>query len=107
METVFRWLTKFRRLRGTPLDVFGYHPERKAERALITQYETDIALLLDELSTERLPLATEIASLPDGIRGYGHIKAGSMKHTAEKRDALLAKWRDAVRKSAQTGAHAA
>ena len=92
MESVFRWLTKFRRLRGTPFDVFGYHPERKAERALITQYEADIALLLDGLNAGRLPLATEIASLPDGIRGYGHIKAGSLKRTAEKRDALLAKW---------------
>jgi hypothetical protein len=25
-----------------PFDPFGYHPERKAERALIAQYEADI-----------------------------------------------------------------
>ena len=107
METAFRWLARFRRLRGTPFDIFGYHPERRAERALIGQYEADIALLLEGLTPERLPLAIEIARLPDDIRGYGHIKAWSMKHAAEKHDALRARWRNAERQGTQTGAHAA
>ena len=107
METAFRWLARFRRLRGTPFDIFGYHPERRAERALIGQYEADIALLLEGLTPERLPLALEIARLPDDIRGYGHIKAWSMKHAAEKHDALRARWRNAERQGSQSGAHAA
>ncbi|HOB46900.1 MAG TPA: 2-oxoacid:acceptor oxidoreductase family protein, partial [Zoogloea sp.] len=107
METAFRWLARFRRLRGTPFDIFGYHPERRAERALIGQYEADIALLLEGLTPERLPLAIEIARLPDDIRGYGHIKAWSMKHAAEKHDALRARWRNAERQGSQSGAHAA
>ena len=107
METAFRWLARFRRLRGTPFDIFGYHPERRAERALIGQYEADIALLLEGLTPERLPLAIEIARLPDDIRGYGHIKAWSMKHAAEKHDALRARWRNAERQGTQTGTHAA
>jgi indolepyruvate ferredoxin oxidoreductase len=92
MKTAFGWLSKLRRLRGTPFDVFGYHPERKAERALIRQYEADITLLLDGLSPQTLALAVEIASLPEEIRGYGHIKAGLIAKAVEKREALLARW---------------
>ncbi len=93
MKTAFGWLAKLRRLRGTPFDVFGYHAERKAERALTAQFETDIGQLIGELSAERLPIAIELARLPDEIRGYGHIKATAMQRAAEKREALLARWR--------------
>ena len=41
----------------------------------------------------RLPIAIELARLPDEIRGYGHIKAAAMQRAAEKREALLARWR--------------
>jgi indolepyruvate ferredoxin oxidoreductase len=92
MLTAFSWLARLRRLRGTPFDVFGYHPERKAERALIVEYEQDIALLLGTLDAARLPLAVEIASLPEGIRGYGHVKAAAMRSVAQHRKALLARW---------------
>jgi indolepyruvate ferredoxin oxidoreductase len=39
MLPAFRVLAKLRRLRGTPLDVFGRTEERRKERALIGQYE--------------------------------------------------------------------
>ena len=42
---------------------------------------------------QRLPIAIELARLPDAIRGYGHIKAAAMQRAAEKREALLARWR--------------
>ncbi|WP_298621695.1 indolepyruvate ferredoxin oxidoreductase family protein [uncultured Zoogloea sp.] len=93
MKTAFGWLAKLRRLRGTPFDVFGYHAERKAERALTAQFEADIGQLIGELGAERLPIAIELARLPDEIRGYGHIKAAAMLRAAEKREALLARWR--------------
>ncbi|WP_374498806.1 DUF6537 domain-containing protein, partial [Zoogloea sp.] len=92
MLTAFKWLARLRRLRGTPFDIFGYHPERKAERALVVEYEQDIALLLAGLDAGRLPLAVEIASLPEGIRGYGHVKAAAMHSVAQQRKALLARW---------------
>ena len=90
METALRWLVKARRLRGTPFDPFGYHPERKAERALIAQYEADIGALLGGLDAEGLRRAVALARLPEDIRGFGHVKAWSMKKAAEKRAALLA-----------------
>ncbi|MBK6655111.1 indolepyruvate ferredoxin oxidoreductase family protein [Zoogloea sp.] len=96
MLTAFKWLARLRRLRGTPFDIFGYHPERKAERALVVEYEQDIVLLLAGLDAGRLPLAVEIASLPEGIRGYGHVKAAAIHSVAQQRKALLARWPDAT-----------
>src|SRR5205814_4672697 len=45
MLPLFKMLAKFKFLRGTALDIFGYSHERKTERALIGQYES----LVDEL----------------------------------------------------------
>ena len=67
--------------------------ERRMERDLIRQYEADVAELLDSLSFLRLPLAVDIARLPEEIRGYGHIKAANAARVAEKRAGLLARWR--------------
>ena len=92
MLRAFKWLARLRRLRGTPFDPFGHQSERKAERALIARYEKDIDHLLARLSAERLPLAVGLASLPEEIRGFGHVKAASMARAAEKRAALLARW---------------
>ena len=93
MMRVFRLLARLKGLRGTRWDVFGYSAERRAERALIVQYEKDIAELLETLTFLRHKQAVAIASLPDGIRGYGHIKAKNMAEAARRRDTLLAEWR--------------
>ncbi|QDF98823.1 indolepyruvate ferredoxin oxidoreductase [Azoarcus sp. DD4] len=93
MIKVFRLLAKLKRLRGSRWDVFGRSAERRAERALIDEYERDIAELLETLSQPRLALALEIAGLPDGIRGFGHVKARNMADAANRRAQLLARWR--------------
>ena len=90
--TAFKLMAKLRGLRGTPLDVFGYTAERRGERALIGEYEKTIAGLLGSLDAGNLVLAAEIASIPEHIRGYGHVKEAHL-HTAKAREAaLLAKW---------------
>ena len=53
MLPVFRTLAKFRFLRGTPLDIFGYSADRKLERDLIAGYEKDVATVLVLLSPVR------------------------------------------------------
>ncbi|BAL26299.1 indolepyruvate ferredoxin oxidoreductase family protein [Azoarcus sp. KH32C] len=93
MRRVFRWLARLRRIRGTRWDIFGRTEERRGERALITRYENDIAELLETLSFLRLPLAVQIASLPEQIRGFGHVKARNMKQADARRAALLEEWR--------------
>jgi len=63
-----------RRLRGTPFDPFGYAHVRRVERALPRLYISHVDRALDRLSPETLPVALEIARLPDLVRGYEQIK---------------------------------
>ena len=72
-------LAKGKRLRGTPFDVFGRTAERKAERALIADYEARMEKLLAVLTPANLSLAAAYAGVPDMIRGFGHVKAANMK----------------------------
>jgi indolepyruvate ferredoxin oxidoreductase len=74
MLPAFRLLAKLRVLRGTALDIFGYSPDRRLERDLITGYEKDVAHILSVLSPVTLDTVIEILSLPDRIRGYGPVK---------------------------------
>ncbi|HUQ26689.1 MAG TPA: DUF6537 domain-containing protein, partial [Burkholderiales bacterium] len=89
MGGVFRILAALKGVRGTPLDLFGYSEERKTERALIREYEETVERLLAELSPENHALAIQIASLPEEIRGYGHIKAKNVIAARKKKDELL------------------
>lgn len=82
-------LAKFKGLRGTPFDVFGYTAERKAERALIAQFEADVALALKTLAPENLALAAEILSVADMIKGYGPVKHENMEKAKKLREELL------------------
>ena len=89
---VLRQLAKLKRLRNTPFDPFGYSDERKAERRLIVDYENTIEWLSRGLSSENHGLAVEIASVPKMIRGYGHVKARSLKEAEAKQRELRAIW---------------
>ncbi|MBV1900839.1 MAG: indolepyruvate ferredoxin oxidoreductase family protein, partial [Kordiimonadaceae bacterium] len=89
---LFSALSSLKGLRGTAFDVFGYTAERRMERALITDYEDIISLLLKDLNKSNLGLAQEIAALPDMIRGYGPVKATNMALAADAKDALLTRW---------------
>src|SRR6267378_268119 len=93
MMAAFRVLAKLKRLRGTPLDVFGMTAERKAERRLIGEYEATVAELLEHLDGENRKLAAEIASVPEHIRGFGHIKRRHLDEAKKKEAALLAAFR--------------
>jgi indolepyruvate ferredoxin oxidoreductase len=86
-------LARLRRLRGTPLDVFGYSEERRTERKLITDYERTVEELLQALDAERIPLAAEIASIPEFIRGYGPVKERHLRDAKAREAQLLAEWR--------------
>jgi len=98
---VFRLLSKLRRLRGSPLDIFGYTRERRAERALIQDYCAGIEALLPRLHKGNLAVAVEIAKVPDRIRGFGHVRAASLSVADELRQRLLRDF------DARTGAAAA
>ncbi|WP_300454612.1 indolepyruvate ferredoxin oxidoreductase family protein [Accumulibacter sp.] len=93
MMTVFVWLSRLKRLRGTFLDPFGRTGERRLERQLITDYEADIEFILSRLGPATLSTALELASLPERIRGFGHVKAAAAQQARAKRDSLLERLR--------------
>ncbi|MEN9314969.1 MAG: hypothetical protein RIS35_1362 [Pseudomonadota bacterium] len=87
--TVFRLLAPMRRLRGSVFDPFGRTEERRTERALIDEYEATIGAVLGSLQAGNLALAVEIASLPERIRGFGHVKEKSVVAARERQAHLL------------------
>jgi len=93
MMTAFAALSKLRFLRGSAFDVFGYTQERRTERALIGEYESTVEEILSRLSADNHDVAVQLASVPDDIRGYGHIKEGNLKVARIKWDDLLARLR--------------
>ncbi|HWI23596.1 MAG TPA: DUF6537 domain-containing protein, partial [Lysobacter sp.] len=95
--TAFRLVAKLRFLRGSALDVFGYTAERKMERRLIDEYFATVEGLLAKLDAGNVALAAEIASIPEHIRGYGHVKEAHL-HKAKAREAeLLREWANPLR----------
>jgi indolepyruvate ferredoxin oxidoreductase len=74
MMTAFRVLARMKGLRGTRFDPFARTHERKTERAMIDAYQERVASLLERLDLRRLSTVTELASLPELIRGFGHVK---------------------------------
>jgi len=93
VRPAFGLLAKMKGLRGTALDVFGYTEERKTERALIGEYRASIeAILAKGLTAERLALATDIARIPEEIRGYGHVKHRHLVAARAKWEGLMSQW---------------
>jgi indolepyruvate ferredoxin oxidoreductase len=95
VRKVFRLLARLKGLRGSALDLFGKTEERRMERQLLTDYEACIAELLKGLNADKLPLAAEIARIPEEIRGYGHVKERHVKAARAKWEGLMVKWRGA------------
>jgi indolepyruvate ferredoxin oxidoreductase len=94
MLTAFGLLAKFRFLRGGMLDIFGSTEERRTERKLIADYFADINALLAGLSSDNVTLAVEIASMPERVRGYGHVKEAHLAEALPKWKALMQRWRE-------------
>ncbi|MBP1807372.1 indolepyruvate ferredoxin oxidoreductase family protein [Rubellimicrobium aerolatum] len=87
---VLRLLARLRHLRGTPFDPFARTAERRAERALLATYESDVALVLARLTDANAPTALQLLDLANQIRGYGPVKAAAMEAAATTRARLLA-----------------
>ncbi|MFB9148400.1 indolepyruvate ferredoxin oxidoreductase family protein [Roseovarius ramblicola] len=86
----FRVLAPLKRLRGTQLDPFGHSAERKMERALIRQYEADMAEVLPRLDADTRDAIIALAELPLSIRGFGPVKAANAAKAEKRREEVLA-----------------
>jgi indolepyruvate ferredoxin oxidoreductase len=93
----FRLLARFRFLRGGALDIFGRTDERRSERRLIEEYFASVDELLATIDADNAALAVEIASIPEHIRGYGHVKHAQLIQAKQREAELLARWRHPAR----------
>jgi indolepyruvate ferredoxin oxidoreductase len=85
-------LQRLRWARGTWLDPFRNTPERKLAQELLARYEQDLELILAKASSSSVDDAVALATLPEQIRGYGHVREGHASKLEAQRGAL----RDAV-----------
>jgi indolepyruvate ferredoxin oxidoreductase len=93
MMSAFKVLAALKGLRGTAFDVFGRTEERRTERRLVADYERTVDELLAKLDRDNHATAVAIASIPEEIRGFGHVKAASLKQVNAKEAELLAAFR--------------
>ncbi len=88
-EPAFKTLRSMKRLRGTLADPFRWAEVRRTERAMIPEYEQALDTLTERLRPENVDEAVAIATLPDQVRGYEHIKLDrAKKYRAELSDRL-------------------
>ncbi len=99
MLKMFGLLAKFKFLRGTALDVFGYSGERKDERRLIKLYKDTMTGVIAKLNEDNHEIAVEIASLPDQLRGFGHVKEANLEKMEKELEKLLEKFNNPAPKS--------
>jgi indolepyruvate ferredoxin oxidoreductase len=93
MTGAFRLLARFKFLRGTPLDPFGYSAERRVERALVRDYNALLAELIEGLTPQNHALAVAIASIPEKIRGFGPVKERHLIAAKAEEAELLERFR--------------
>ncbi|MGZ3185141.1 MAG: indolepyruvate ferredoxin oxidoreductase family protein, partial [Telluria sp.] len=99
----FKLLARLKGLRGTAFDVFGYTAERKMERALAAEYRAMIEGLLPQLTAANLAVAVELASLPEQVRGFGHVKEKAVAEYERRKTDLLQALSFPRRRESMTG----
>jgi indolepyruvate ferredoxin oxidoreductase len=83
-----RALAALRRLRGTPLDPFGWMALRRVERGLIGEYRAMVERALADLAPETHERAVKVARLPDLVRGYEQVKLRGVERFRQEARAL-------------------
>ncbi len=89
LEGLLAFISRMRFLRGTPFDPFGRSEDRKMERRLISDYEDVVHELIRSIDVENHQIAVELASFPELIRGYGHIKKQHVEASQSRIEELL------------------
>ena len=94
---VFRVMARFKFLRGTPFNPFGYRAHRKLERELVRAYERDIEEVLEKLTPEAHATGVQLASLPEQVRGFDMVKEQHLSTMRDKRRELFDSFRRLAR----------
>ncbi|MFG1925026.1 indolepyruvate ferredoxin oxidoreductase family protein [Cryptosporangium sp. NPDC048952] len=86
----FTALRAARRLRGTPLDVFGYAHVRRVERELVAEYRAAVHGALAHLGTDNAEQVVTLIDLADVVRGYEDVKLARVTLFREQLGTLTA-----------------
>ncbi|HMX12467.1 MAG TPA: indolepyruvate ferredoxin oxidoreductase family protein [Thauera aminoaromatica] len=95
MFKAFKRLSGLKRFRGSALDVFGKTEERQTERKLIEEYVQLLDQILARLNPVNHAAAVALASVPDEIRGFGHVKEKNLVAARELQAARLKAFNEA------------
>ncbi len=74
----FRGLAAMRRVRGTPLDLFGLAHHRREERELAEEYGALVRRTLSDLTSDTYDDAVAIAESVQVVKGYEDIKSDAI-----------------------------
>ena len=92
--SAFKLLARFKGLRGGALDLFGKTEERRHERQLLDEYIKLLDEFTGKLNAANHAAAVALASVPDEIRGYGHVKEKSVAAAKTLQEQRLQTFRD-------------
>jgi indolepyruvate ferredoxin oxidoreductase len=93
MMPLFRVLARFKFLRGTAFDPFGYSTERRTERKLLEDYRALLREIAANLKPENHHVAVALAAIPEKIRGFGHVKQRHLTAAKAEEATLLEQFR--------------
>ena len=84
-----RLLAGLRRLRGTPFDIFRFSHDRRAERALIGEFEDRVDEMLGNLTADSAVAMREMIAAYMDIRGYGPVKDQAIEDVSARIRAII------------------
>jgi len=87
-------LAKLKWLRGTRLDPFGWTAERQMERQLIKDFVELTLQLTGHARTDEWQQVQDMLSLPQQIRGFGHVKLATVAQYRQQLEQQLAQFYD-------------
>jgi indolepyruvate ferredoxin oxidoreductase len=86
----FRLLRAGRRLRGTPLDPFGWSAERRGERKFQDEYLSWVAIALGHLTPDTADAVRAVVDLANDVHGYAHVRRASIDRVRAEANRQLA-----------------
>ncbi|WP_426413387.1 indolepyruvate ferredoxin oxidoreductase family protein [Bradyrhizobium ganzhouense] len=86
----FGLLKNLKRLRGTVFDPFRNNAERRLALRVLAEYEAEIGELIATVDKKTVDKAIALASLPEKIRGYGHVRERHVTQVEKERAAIRA-----------------
>jgi indolepyruvate ferredoxin oxidoreductase len=96
MASLLGWIARFKGLRKTQFNIFGFSAERKMERALVGEYRALVERVLGRLTPERAAEAVELVRIYEDIKGYGHVKERNRLAVKALEKQLLAGYEEAA-----------